>query len=143
VAKTFGVRIVLGLVLLLAFEASTASAQTTARSRAHEGELGAGIGLVALGVVGGAFTALSFLESEIRHQPMGCPGMAGCPNDPPIVAYDPNLLVLGAVLGAASIASIVIGAVVFLVPALEAPEPPPLAVSITPYGVSATWTLRL
>jgi len=136
------VRLVLStFVLVFALDASTASAQTTARARAHEGELGAGIGLVALGVVGGAFTALSFLESEIRHLPMGCPGMPTCPEDPPVVAYDPNLVVLGTTLGVLSITAIVVGAVVFLAPALAAPEPP-LSVSISPHGADATLTLR-
>lgn len=118
-----------------------ASAQTTApRPRNRSEELGAGVGLVALGVVGGAFTGLTFLESEIHQFPPMCPGM-GCPADPPVVGYDPNLVVMGALLGAASITSIVIGAVLYVAPALALPEAP-LTVAISPSGASAALTLR-
>ena len=132
-------RLVLVLTVLLV--SGSASAQTSAASRDHSADLGAGIGLVALGVIGGAFTGLTFLESELRHFPAGCPG-AGCPYDAPIVGYDPNLVVLGATLGALSITSILVGALLYLAPALAHDDAPPIAISISPTGAHAVLSLR-
>lgn len=141
-------RVLLPLAALVLFvaAASPAAAQDTsaAHPRHRSEELGAGIGLVSAGVVGGAFTALAFLTSEIRRLPPMCAEMGGCPSDLPVVGFDPNLVVLGGVLGAASLAAIVIGAVVFVAPALRLDDAPPpaIALSISPGGASASLTLR-